>query len=151
MNDGEILANGGDTGRRIASAGSGGAIWIQLTGGAFSGTGRIEARGGTSDVGYCGGGGRIAIVGFATNTFNGTFGDQGTLYLPGVPSVFRGEAGTMLSWGPSFAAYQLEATTELSPMGVWTAVTNVPVLTGGQYTVTIETSEARRFFRLKKP
>jgi hypothetical protein len=77
--DGDILANGGGSDR---GAGSGGSVFFQLAGGSFSGTGSIRAEGGVSSSLNGGGGlGRIAVVGFSTNAFQGTLGRAGTVFV----------------------------------------------------------------------
>ncbi|MCX6903292.1 MAG: immunoglobulin domain-containing protein [Verrucomicrobia bacterium] len=69
---GQILADGAG-GSSSLSGGSGGAIWLRLHGGQFTGSGALYARGSAAsgDAGS-GGGGRIAITGFTNNSFSGS-------------------------------------------------------------------------------
>jgi hypothetical protein len=79
--NGQILANGGEGGWYFAG-GSGGAIWLRINGGGFSGTGLLEARGGRVQAGAgTGGGGRIAVTGFGNNQFAGTLGRAATVFV----------------------------------------------------------------------
>lgn|GEM_PF-5666761 len=80
--DGQIIADGHSVGS-FSGAGSGGAIWLKVTGGGLFGTGVIRAAGGTAFSGGLGGGGRIAIVGFGTNEFSGSTGPAGTVFALG--------------------------------------------------------------------
>jgi hypothetical protein len=80
--NGQILANGADAGYH-GGGGSGGAIWLQVAGGIFGGSGSIKANGGAADGGYsaAGGGGRIAVVGYLTTNFTGPVtAGNGTIY-----------------------------------------------------------------------
>ncbi len=86
--DGALRANGGYTWnffyggpQNAGGGGSGGSIFVELSGGTFSGSGVIEARGGTNNYATATGGcGRIAMVGYGTNSFAGTLDGCGSLY-----------------------------------------------------------------------
>ncbi len=75
--NGKISANGLDgqaSGATSGGGGAGGSVWIEAD--SLSGSGLIEARGGSAaDVQYQGGGGgggRVVVLCTASNTFNGT-------------------------------------------------------------------------------
>jgi hypothetical protein len=147
VNNGKILANGGAAGN-IDAGGSGGAIRLDILGGVVVGTGSIRADRGNSASGYHGGGGRVSVQGFSSNFFTGTFSTNGTIYVPGVPKVSYEDGSTVLSWGLSFASFQVEVTTNVFDTG-WTAINETPVLLDGHYKVTIANmSGTHRFFRM---
>ena len=54
----------------------------------------------------------------------------------------------LLSWPQSAVTFYLESTTNIAIPSSWATLTNVPVLTNGQYTVTLPAIGARKFFRL---
>ncbi len=58
-----------------------------------------------------------------------------------------------LSWTnvPGGLDFGLQQATSMSPPGVWSNVTNAPVLVGGQFVVTLPTQPGNRFFRLWLP
>ena len=65
-----------------------------------------------------------------------------------------GRAGnaTVLSWPQSAGAAQLYCTTNLTPPVTWLVVTNVPVLSNGQWAVTLfAPANGAQFFRLQTP
>src|SRR5439155_16079456 len=79
---GQILSDGGNAIGRYGGGGSGGAIFLRVVNGDFSGNGVVRARGGLGGVlAPAGGGGRIAIVGHGTNSFTGTLGRAGTIFV----------------------------------------------------------------------
>ena len=47
--------------------------------------------------------------------------------------------------------YDLQSTTNVAAPSSWTAVTNVPVVVGGEKKVTAAPAKASQFYRLKKP
>ena len=58
----------------------------------------------------------------------------------------------VFSWPDTGASYRLCVATNLEPAAGWTVMTNVPVLAGGQWSVTTPVSSARQqFFRLVQP
>ena len=65
-----------------------------------------------------------------------------------LPSLTISSAG-QIAWTTNSAGFSLESNTNLVG-GTWIAVTNVPVVSGDQFTVTVNQSEAQQFFRLKK-
>jgi hypothetical protein len=91
-NNGTIRANGNGG----VSAGSGGTVSITFTGGSstWAGTGGINANGGAGGAtGGGGGGGRVAVVGYVTNTHSGaTTAYAGT---GGTSNSFGGAPGTV--------------------------------------------------------
>lgn len=67
----------------------------------------------------------------------------------GRPDIGMGIA-VALGWDPAATNYALEATASLAS-GVWTAVTNTPVMIDGQSTVILRTDEiAGKHFRMRK-
>jgi hypothetical protein len=88
--DGQLLADGqaGADSSYWTGSGSGGSIWLRLTGGTFSASGIIRAQGGSNGDGSArGGGGRIAVTGYATATSTGVlYAGNGSLYWePDIP------------------------------------------------------------------
>ncbi len=53
-----------------------------------------------------------------------------------------------LSWPSSLTNVVLEATSELSPTGAWSTVTNNPTNVGGQFEVSLDPTPGSRFYRL---
>jgi hypothetical protein len=53
-----------------------------------------------------------------------------------------------LAWTNTPTGFVLEQTSSLSPPIQWTAVTNNPVLTNGQYVVTLPAATGNRFYVL---
>jgi hypothetical protein len=58
-------------------------------------------------------------------------------------------SGGQIAWTTNSAGFSLESNTNLVG-GTWLAVTNMPVVSGDQFTVTVNQSETQQFFRLKK-
>lgn len=56
-----------------------------------------------------------------------------------------------LNWPQTVPAFALHQATNLTPPVFWLPVTNVPVLGGGQYTVTLTPTNGQRFYRLALP
>ncbi|MGC3956485.1 MAG: DUF3344 domain-containing protein [Verrucomicrobiota bacterium] len=54
-----------------------------------------------------------------------------------------------IAWTTNSVGFSLESNTSLVG-GTWIAVTNAPVVSGDQFTVTVNQAEAQQFFRLKK-
>ncbi len=65
-----------------------------------------------------------------------------------LPSLAINSAG-VIAWTTNSIGFTLESNTNLVG-GTWVSVTNVPVASGAQFTVTVNLSEAQQFFRLKK-
>jgi hypothetical protein len=65
-----------------------------------------------------------------------------------LPSLAINSVG-QIAWTTNSAGFSLESNTNLVG-GTWTAVTNVPVVSGDQFTVTVEMPAPQHFFRLKK-
>jgi uncharacterized delta-60 repeat protein/uncharacterized repeat protein (TIGR01451 family) len=58
----------------------------------------------------------------------------------------------VLSWPGQLTTYVLESSPVLGPSAVWTQVTQPPpLLVGGQYTVTVGTTNTTTYFRLRAP
>lgn len=68
-----------------------------------------------------------------------------TVPLPSL--TINGEG--VIAWTTNSVGFSLESNTNLVG-GTWVAVTNVPVASGAQFTVTVNLSAAQQFFRLKK-
>lgn len=64
------------------------------------------------------------------------------------PSLTINHTG-QIAWTTNSAGFSLESNTNLVG-GTWIGVTNLPVVSGDQFTVTVNQSEAQQFFRLKK-
>jgi hypothetical protein len=71
--------------------------------------------------------------------------------LPAPPSLSVAKSGSniVVSWPASAAGYGLQASDALVP-SAWTAVTNTPVPSGSDLTVTLPAGSASQYFRLKK-
>jgi hypothetical protein len=65
-----------------------------------------------------------------------------------LPSLAINSEG-VIAWTTNSVGFSLESNTNLVG-GTWVSVTNVPVLSGEQFTVTVGQSEVQQFFRLKK-
>ena len=57
----------------------------------------------------------------------------------------------VISWPDAAAGFNLQSTTNFASQASWTLVTNVPVVVGGQRTVSLPPASASQFYRLKKP
>jgi hypothetical protein len=79
-----------------------------------------------------------------TNTF--TF----TLTLVPALSVSASGSDVAVQWPEYATNFVLESTTRLNPPMVWAAVTNAPATINGFFRVTVDGSEAARFFRLRE-
>jgi hypothetical protein len=55
----------------------------------------------------------------------------------------------VIKWPLTQEIFQLECTTNVDS-GQWSAVTNIPVVIDGQYTVILPPSNKQQFFRLRK-
>ena len=74
--------------------------------------------------------------------------------LPEGPSLTVARSGATtatFSWPESAEGFALESSPTLGDGASWTGVTEPVVPSGGQNTVTVETSGAARFFRLRRP
>ena len=73
-----------------------------------------------------------------------------TTYRPALALSVTGNQA-VVAWPGSATGYGLQATTNLANASAWLTVTNLPVLTNNNFTVTLPlTNAAARFFRLKK-
>jgi hypothetical protein len=57
----------------------------------------------------------------------------------------------LIGWPVSASSYQLYSSTNLTPPGLWSPVTNTPVSNSVSWTVSIPVSAGNRFFRLQGP
>lgn len=98
--------------------------------------------------------GRFDAVGiFTQESGSGTQGRTGyelfvQQVIPHDPPVLAARRTITLSWPVNGANYQLEARTAVDS-GDFQAVTNVPVVIDGRYTVSVETGLPVEFFRLR--
>ncbi len=96
-----------------------------------------------------------SITATATDAANNTseFSQALTaLPQPDLAYVTDRDAALMtLQWTNTATGFALEQTTNLEPDTVWSPVTNIPVLLGGQYAVSLTTTNENRFFRLRLP
>ncbi|MCX6922080.1 MAG: hypothetical protein NT154_02500 [Verrucomicrobia bacterium] len=90
-------------------------------------------------------------VGVAVQDTMLTLIDDFTVSGPDIPSngleLGVGQQIT-LSWPSFLTNYVLKVTSELSPATAWNAVTNSPVCTNGQLTVTLDPSPGNHFYML---
>jgi len=80
-----------------------------------------------------------------------------TLALSGLPCAsppltlgILPNSNTRLSWPDSVGGYVLESSPSIQS-ATWTIVTNEPLIDGGSYKVTNDTSAPSKFYRLRKP
>jgi hypothetical protein len=90
-------------------------------------------------------------VGVAVQDTMQTLFDDFTVTGPGIPSnrleLSVGQNIT-LSWPSFLTNYVLKVTADLSAMGAWNTVTNSPLSTNGQLTVTLDPSSSNHFYIL---
>ncbi|MCX8091522.1 MAG: immunoglobulin domain-containing protein [Verrucomicrobiae bacterium] len=90
-----------------------------------------------------------------SNPFGATHSAVATLTVLVSPPTLsiQKEAGgqVLLAWSAQGPPFALQVTTNLNPPVVWTAATNVPVLTNNQYIVTVPAGIGNRFYRLVLP
>jgi hypothetical protein len=90
-------------------------------------------------------------VGVAVQDTQETLFDDFTITGPDIPNnglVLSLGPKVTLSWPSFLTNYVLKATTDLSAAGGWYTVTNTPVGSNGQFTVTLDPSPTNHFFRL---
>jgi hypothetical protein len=61
-----------------------------------------------------------------------------------------GTASVQITWATNFANHVLEYATSLQAAG-WSTVTNAAVTIGDRLSVTVDTDDSKRFYRLRKP
>ena len=61
-----------------------------------------------------------------------------------------GTASVQITWATNFADYVLECADRLPTAG-WSIVTNAASTIGNRLTVTMDTGDLQRFYRLRKP
>jgi NAD(P)H-hydrate repair Nnr-like enzyme with NAD(P)H-hydrate epimerase domain len=90
-------------------------------------------------------------VGVAVQDTLETLFDDFTITGPDIPSngleLSVGQKIT-LSWPSFLTNYVLKATSDLSATGAWNTVTNTPLNTNGQLTVTLDPAAGHRFYLL---
>ena len=90
-------------------------------------------------------------VGVAVQDTMETLFDDFTVTGPGIPSnrleLSVGQKIT-LSWPGFLTNYVLQTTSDLSATGAWNTVTNTPLSTNGQLTVTLDPSSGNHFYIL---
>lgn len=71
---------------------------------------------------------------------------------PAVPLGIRQLGGGLaeVSWPASATGFALEQTGSLNGLIAWEPTPGTPQITGGQFTITVETGVSARFFRLRK-
>jgi hypothetical protein len=90
-------------------------------------------------------------VGIAVQDTMETLFDDFSVTGPGIPN--NGLALSLgpkitLSWPCALTNYTLKATADLSAAGAWYTVTNAPVSSNGQFSVTLDPSPGNRFYFL---
>lgn len=90
-----------------------------------------------------------AVAGAATNTLTGAVTVLGASGGDVALSVSRAGNAVVIQWPAAASGYQLESAPGVSG-AVWTAVSQVPDVVEGRYTVTVLASEAQQYFRLRK-
>jgi hypothetical protein len=71
------------------------------------------------------------------------------LFSP-VLTVQQSGTAFLIAWPATAPDYLLQSTTDLTAPQVWTAVPQAPILTNGQYTVTVTSSNVITLFRLSR-
>jgi hypothetical protein len=91
------------------------------------------------------------ITATATDSANNTSEFSACVPVSSVPTLAVGPAANhqvSLAWTNTATGFVLEQTDSLSPPVQWTAVTNSPVLTNGQFIVTLSATVTKRFYLL---
>jgi alpha-tubulin suppressor-like RCC1 family protein len=73
------------------------------------------------------------------------------LVLPASLSLKKIGNELTLSWSTAAVGFKLQSTFDFGPPVSWNDSTNVPVVVGGQFTVTNTASGSNKFYRMKKP
>ncbi len=92
------------------------------------------------------------ITATATDSANNTSEFSACVPVGLVPVLSSSAAGSQqlaLAWTNTTTGFVLKQTGNLSPPIQWTTVTNSPVVTNGQFVVTVSTSGGNRFFALR--
>jgi len=100
---------------------------------------------GSVPVGY-------AITATATDSANNTSEFSACIPVSSAPSLTVGPAANhqvRLAWTSTATGFVLKQTGSLSPPVQWTTVTNSPVLSNGQFVVTLAASSGNRFYLLR--
>ena len=122
--------------------------WFTVDGGGGTSTGAVYSVSGTSgqpDAGKMSGGAYTLDGGF--------WGIVAAVQTPGAPllTITRSSANAIISWPAPAAGFELEMRDGLSAGGSWVTVTNTPVATNDQKTVTIGITSGSKFYRLRRP
>jgi surface-anchored protein len=72
-----------------------------------------------------------------------------TFSVAAVPPTLAVTSAGQLTWSTNAVGFNLETTTNLVT-GTWIAATNTPVISGDEYSVTLDLSAPQQFYRLKK-
>jgi len=56
-----------------------------------------------------------------------------------------------LEWPTNYTGFMVESALSLDAPGVWQPITNVVTVNGASFSVSVNTTNAARFFRLRKP
>lgn len=79
---------------------------------------------------------------------------NGTLFSLSLPApqlaIFPSGRNVILTWQVGAAVFNLQSTTNLNPIAIWSAVSPAPVVINGQNTVTNPVSGAQQFYRLSQ-
>jgi parallel beta-helix repeat protein len=108
-------------------------------------TGFVAALPGSVPVGY-------VITATATDSANNTSEFSACVPVGPVPALTIQPAlnhQVLLAWTNTASGFVLKQTDSLSPPIQWTAVTNNPVVTNGQFVVTLATGMTNRFYVLR--
>ncbi len=114
----------------------------------------VRLDSGLIDIGYLQGmEGELSMVLNSTGEANAQFvvEDLGFHSAQPVMWIARGESGLKFSWSGAAPGFALQSSTDVCANPNWLAVTNIVFYTNTLYTVTVDTSDDRRFFRLAKP
>jgi len=92
------------------------------------------------------------ITATATDSANNTSEFSSCVTVAPVPSLFVSQSlasqELSLTWTDTATGFVLKQTASLTPIIQWTTVSNAPVLTNGQFVVTLPLPTGNRFYRL---
>jgi hypothetical protein len=92
-----------------------------------------------------------AMTATATDSANNTSEFSACISVSPVPALTVSPATNQqisVAWTNTTAGFVLKQTSSLSPPILWTAVTNSPILTNGQFVVTLSSATGNRFYLL---
>jgi hypothetical protein len=70
--------------------------------------------------------------------------------VPWLNITRTGNASVQITWMTNFPNHVLEYSTDLATLN-WNVVTNAVIMGGGRFSVTLDTTNSHRFYRLRKP